>query len=211
MKVSNIFEDFWICTAGLPEHDRCSVYTSEWTSDYLVLNRLCWSYKKYDNLQNTNNWVVTLSTSNCTSHCIVHSPCSLCLFWLGSRLQFFVTKYSEDETVRWLLDNTRIHILPSLNPDGFEVSLQGRCEIGPGRLVFIYLHYFAIFCNIWEYSDIQNLNKQGNDHTLTNFTAGNFTQEYLDYVWSLQGLGWGSVCSMKERNTERTQNYSPSR
>jgi len=48
-------------------------------------------------------------------------------------IEFFVTKYSEDETVRWLLDNTRIHILPSLNPDGFEISLEGRCEIGPGR------------------------------------------------------------------------------
>lgn len=48
-------------------------------------------------------------------------------------IQFFVTNYTCNETVRWLLDNTRIHILPSLNPDGFEVSVEGKCEVGPGR------------------------------------------------------------------------------
>ena len=45
--------------------------------------------------------------------------------------------YSGDAYVRWLLENTRIHILPSLNPDGFEVAREGTCQGGQGRSVLI--------------------------------------------------------------------------
>lgn len=48
-------------------------------------------------------------------------------------IQYFVTSYNTDPYIKWLLDNTRIHILPSLNPDGYAISKEGTCDGGQGR------------------------------------------------------------------------------
>ncbi|XP_063226209.1 carboxypeptidase M-like isoform X2 [Bacillus rossius redtenbacheri] len=48
-------------------------------------------------------------------------------------IQYLVTSYSTDPYIKWLLDNTRIHILPSMNPDGFEVARESQCDGGQGR------------------------------------------------------------------------------
>ncbi|KPU75495.1 uncharacterized protein Dana_GF22654, isoform B [Drosophila ananassae] len=48
-------------------------------------------------------------------------------------IQYFVTSYNSDQYVKWLLDNTRIHILPTMNPDGYAVSKEGTCDGGQGR------------------------------------------------------------------------------
>lgn len=48
-------------------------------------------------------------------------------------VQYLVTSYSHDSYIKWLLDNTRIHILPSLNPDGYAASKEGTCDGGQGR------------------------------------------------------------------------------
>ena len=39
--------------------------------------------------------------------------------------QYLVTNYDTDERVMRILDNTEIHLVPSMNPDGFEAVTRG--------------------------------------------------------------------------------------
>ncbi|KAG0729787.1 Carboxypeptidase M [Chionoecetes opilio] len=48
-------------------------------------------------------------------------------------IEYLAKNYQTDDYVHWLLDNTRIHIMPSMNPDGFEVAREGTCQGGQGR------------------------------------------------------------------------------
>lgn len=48
--------------------------------------------------------------------------------------QHLLGKYETDERARNIVDNMRLFIMPTLNPDGFELSQEGKCRsIGKGR------------------------------------------------------------------------------
>ena len=48
-------------------------------------------------------------------------------------LQHLVTRYGRDDVVTLLLNRSRIHFLVSMNPDGFERSIENRCKGERGR------------------------------------------------------------------------------
>ncbi|XP_045473621.1 carboxypeptidase D-like isoform X2 [Harmonia axyridis] len=49
-------------------------------------------------------------------------------------MEYLRDNYDKDPSVSCLLDNSRIHLLPSLNPDGFSISTEGQCVGEHGRL-----------------------------------------------------------------------------
>ncbi|KAK9873378.1 hypothetical protein WA026_022183 [Henosepilachna vigintioctopunctata] len=48
-------------------------------------------------------------------------------------IEYLIDNYHKEELIRWLLDNSRLHILPCLNPDGFNVAEPGDCVGINGR------------------------------------------------------------------------------
>lgn len=48
-------------------------------------------------------------------------------------IQYLCGNYSSDAEVRRLVDSTRIHVLPSLNPDGYERAFEGDVQSVQGR------------------------------------------------------------------------------
>ena len=48
-------------------------------------------------------------------------------------MQYLCENYGKNERVTKLVDNTNIHILPSMNPDGFEAAVEGGCDHMSGR------------------------------------------------------------------------------
>ncbi|XP_014280219.1 carboxypeptidase M isoform X2 [Halyomorpha halys] len=53
---------------------------------------------------------------------------------LISFIEYLIDAYRREERfVTWLLNNTRIHILPRLNLEGFHLAIEGVCNLGPGR------------------------------------------------------------------------------
>lgn len=48
-------------------------------------------------------------------------------------IRYLVSNYDKDPKIKKLVDTTRIHIMPSMNPDGYEKGTEGDCQSVEGR------------------------------------------------------------------------------
>ncbi|XP_055525100.1 carboxypeptidase D isoform X2 [Wyeomyia smithii] len=120
-------------------HDDMTRYLRATTARYPNLTAL---YSIGKSVQGRDLWVMVVSSSP-YEHMLgkpdvkyignIHGNEAVGRELLLHLIQYLITSYTSDPYIKWLLDNTRIHILPSLNPDGYAASKEGTCDGGQGR------------------------------------------------------------------------------
>ncbi|XP_037068654.1 uncharacterized protein LOC119089958 [Pollicipes pollicipes] len=121
------------------DHEQLTAYLRRISTEYPEITAL---YSVGKSVQGRDLWVLVVSSSP-FEHMIgkpnvkyvgnIHGNEAVGREVLIHLIEYLVRRHNSDPYVRWLLDNTRVHIMPSMNPDGFEVSREGACEGGQGR------------------------------------------------------------------------------
>lgn len=76
-------------------------------------------------------------------------------------VDYIVTHTQDDPDVQWLLNNARLHVVPSVNVDGSDASIPGDCSSMVGRSAkpkqnktSFYYHICCIFSLILVSNDV---------------------------------------------------------
>jgi hypothetical protein len=83
-------------------------------------------------------WVIALAQSNPDKHVVLRPEAKYIGNMHGNEvagreilfhlIDYMLTNSTRDENVAFIMQNTRVHIMPSLNPDGFERAKVGDCD-----------------------------------------------------------------------------------
>ncbi|XP_026327145.1 carboxypeptidase D isoform X2 [Hyposmocoma kahamanoa] len=121
------------------DHDQMTRYLRAVSARYPALTAL---YSIGKSVQGRELWVMVVSASP-YEHMIgkpdvkyvanIHGNEAVGRELLLHLIQHLVTSYDSDLYIKWLLDNTRIHLMPSMNPDGYAISREGQCDTVHGR------------------------------------------------------------------------------
>ena len=52
-------------------------------------------------------------------------------------IDHFLSQYNSNSTLKQFLDTTFVHIMPSMNPDGWNISIEGDCTSTSGRYILV--------------------------------------------------------------------------
>ncbi|CAG5045957.1 unnamed protein product [Parnassius apollo] len=121
------------------DHEEMTRYLRSVSASYPALTAL---YSIGKSVEGRDLWVMVVSASP-YEHMIgkpdvkyvanIHGNEAVGRELLLHLIQYLVTSYETDSYIKWLLDNTRIHLMPSMNPDGFAISQEGQCNTIHGR------------------------------------------------------------------------------
>ncbi|XP_046965552.1 carboxypeptidase M isoform X3 [Vanessa cardui] len=121
------------------DHEEMTRYLRAISARYPALTAL---YSIGKSVQGRDLWVMVVSASP-YEHMIgkpdvkyvanIHGNEAVGRELLLHLIQYLATAYETDTYIKWLLDNTRIHLMPSMNPDGFLISREGQCDTIHGR------------------------------------------------------------------------------
>lgn len=94
-------------------------------------------------VQGRDLWVLAIADTNPSQHVLLRPEVKYIGNMHGNEvpskeillhlIDYLLNSQGTDSSVDYLLKNTRIHIMPSMNPDGFEISQVGDCESVNGR------------------------------------------------------------------------------
>ncbi|XP_077533245.1 carboxypeptidase D-like isoform X2 [Haemaphysalis longicornis] len=120
-------------------HDEMTAFLRKVSTNYPDFTRL---YSAGKSVQGRDLWVLlvtkdpqeeTLLKPNVKYVANMHGNEAVGRQLMVYLIAHLLTRYNVDPYVRYLLDNTRIHIMPSMNPDGYEISKEGACTGTLGR------------------------------------------------------------------------------
>ncbi len=117
-------------------------------------------------------------------------------------IDYMLTNQATDPDVDFLLKNTRIHVLPSMNPDGFAIAVEGQCE-GEGRYNKNYKDLNRNFHDLFECNDYIKI--QPETQSIMNWLKSN------DFILSANFHGGAVVANYPYDNRpENSNTYSSS-
>ncbi|XP_075745030.1 carboxypeptidase D isoform X3 [Rhipicephalus microplus] len=120
-------------------HEEMTDFLKKVSTDYPHFTRL---YSAGKSLQSRDLWVLlvtknpqeeTLLKPNVKYVANIHGNEAVGRQLMVYLIEHLLTRYNVDPYVRYLVDTTRIHIMPSMNPDGYEISKEGHCTGTLGR------------------------------------------------------------------------------
>ncbi|KAK3084404.1 hypothetical protein FSP39_012976 [Pinctada imbricata] len=119
---------------GYHDNDKMAAFLTEVNRNYSAITKL---YSAGKTVQNRDLWVLAIGKDVHAGHVMLQPHFKYVGNMHGNEvvsrevllhlIDYYVSSYGNNATVTNFLDNTVVHIMPSMNPDGFAAAMEGDC------------------------------------------------------------------------------------